>query len=177
MVLYTGHLYSWKGVDTLARAAEILRLRTSVYFVGGTSKDVARFKKEFGNIANLHIMGHRSHKEIPIWQKAADVVVLPNTAREDISKYYTSPMKLFEYMASRRPIVATDIPSIREIVDDSRAIMVKPDDPESMARGIIEALENQELTDRITDAAYHSVALHTWGKRAQRILDFVGKIN
>jgi glycosyltransferase involved in cell wall biosynthesis len=53
-----------------------------------------------------------------MWQKAADALVLPNTAKEDISKYYTSPMKLFEYMASRRPIVATNIPSITEIINE-----------------------------------------------------------
>lgn len=177
MILYTGHLYGWKGVDTLARAAKILGERASAYIIGGTVRDAERFREEFGDISNLYVLGYRAHQEIPLWQKAADVVVLPNTAREDISKYYTSPMKLFEYMASRRPIVATNIPSIREIVDNSSAVIVNPDDPESMARGIIEALENQELVSRITDSAYHSVALHTWDKRAQRILGFVEKIN
>lgn len=177
MILYTGHLYGWKGVDTLARAAKILGERASVYVIGGTVRDAEQFREEFGDISNLYILGYRSHQEIPLWQKAADVVVLPNTAREDISKYYTSPMKLFEYMASRRPIVATDIPSIREIVDSSSAIMVNPDDPESMSQGIIEVLENQELVSRITDAAYNSVVLHTWDKRTQRILGFVEKAN
>ncbi|MHB1118324.1 MAG: glycosyltransferase family 4 protein [Minisyncoccota bacterium] len=177
IVLYTGHLYSWKGVDTLARAAGILDSRASVYIVGGTNEDVARFKKEFGGIPNLHIVGYRPHKEIPVWQKAADAVVLPNTAREDISKYYTSPMKLFEYMASRRPIVATNIPSVQEIVNNLNAIMVIPDDQEAMARGVIEALENTNLVGEITERAYQDVELHTWDKRARRILDFVEKKN
>lgn len=173
MVLYTGHLYSWKGVDTLAHATELLGAHTSVSVVGGTSEDVARFRKEFGHITNLHIVGYRSHSEIPFWQKAADVVVLPNTAREDISKYYTSPMKLFEYMASRRPIVATDIPSIREIVNDTSAVIVSPDDPEAMAKGIVEILGNDDRAKRITEKAYQDVLLHTWDKRAKRISDFL----
>jgi glycosyltransferase involved in cell wall biosynthesis len=177
IVLYTGHLYSWKGVDTLARAAEILSGRTEIYVVGGTHEDVARFKEEFGHISNLHVVGYRPHSEIPLWQKVADVVVLPNTAREDISKYYTSPMKLFEYMASKRPIVATDIPSVREILDNTNAIIVRPDDSQAMARGIIKALEDQSLVNKITNAAYHSVELHTWGKRAGRILNFIEKRN
>lgn len=177
IVLYTGHLYSWKGVDTLARATELLGNRTAVYVVGGTNEDVARFRKRFGHITNLHIVGYRSHKEIPLWQKASDVVVLPNTAREDISKYYTSPMKLFEYMASKRPVVATDIPSIREIVDDTSTVIVSPDDPEAMAKGIVEILENNDHAKKITEKAYQDVLLHTWGKRAKRILDFLEKRN
>lgn len=176
-VLYTGHLYSWKGVETLVHAGELVGDRVSIYVVGGTEKDVLRFREEFGHIPNLHIIGHRPHNEIPLWQKAADVVVLPNTAREDISKYYTSPMKLFEYMASKRPIVATDIPSIREILDDTRAIIITPDDSEAMARGIINALEGHDLTNRITDTAYRFVMLHTWEKRAKRVLEFIEKRN
>ncbi|MDO8573074.1 MAG: glycosyltransferase family 4 protein [bacterium] len=177
IALYTGHLYGWKGVDTLARAAGILSGRAEVYVVGGTREDVVRFKKSFGHILNLHIVGHRPHSEISLWQKAADVVVLPNTARENISKYYTSPMKLFEYMASKRPIVATDIPSVREILDTTNAIIVPPDNPEAMARGIITAFENQSLVSRITDTAYRFVELHTWNKRAGRVLNFVEKRN
>ena len=177
VALYTGHLYGWKGVDTLARAAEVLKSRAEVYVVGGTREDVERFKKEFSSISNLHIVGYRPHNEIPLWQKATDVVVLPNTAREDISKYYTSPMKLFEYMASKRPIVATDIPSVREILDSTNAIIVPPDNPEAMAQGVISALENQSLVSKITNTAYRSVELHTWSKRAGRVLDFVEKRN
>lgn len=177
VVLYTGHLYGWKGVETLAHAAKILNNSASVYIVGGTDTDVVRFRKEFDYISNLHIVGYRPHHEIPLWQKAADVVVLPNTAREDISKYHTSPMKLFEYMASRRPIVATDIPSVREILDETCAVIVTPDDPESMARGIISALKDKTLTNRITDTAYQSVKFHTWEKRAKRITEFVEKIS
>lgn len=176
-VLYTGHLYNWKGVDTLAHAAKILNGRAEVYVVGGTREDVVRFKKAFGHILNLHIVGHRPHSEISLWQKAANVVVLPNTARENISKYYTSPMKLFEYMASKQPIVATDIPSVREILDATNAVIVPPDNPEAMAQGITNALENQGLVNRITDTAYRFVELHTWGKRAGRVLNFVEKRN
>lgn len=175
VVLYTGHLYGWKGVDILARATEILSGHISVYVVGGTDKDTARFKEKFGHIPNLHIVGYRSHTEIPLWQKAADVVVLPNTAREDISKYYTSPMKLFEYMASRRPIVATNIPSVREIVDNSNAVIVNPDDPEAMAKGIMGVLENNDFVKAITEKAYQDVGFHTWEKRAKRVSGFIKK--
>lgn len=174
IVVYTGHLYGWKGVDTLALATEKLPKDINVIFIGGTDADLARFRNTYGKIKNISIVGQREHSEMPLWQKAADVLVLPNTAKEDISKYHTSPMKLFEYMASRRPIVATDIPSVREILDDTNSVIVSPDDPQVMAKGIIEILGDNERAKKITEKAYQDVEYHTWDKRARRILDFVG---
>lgn len=177
IAVYTGHLYGWKGVDTLAEASKQLPEGARVVFVGGTDVDVKRFRDAYGHIKNISILGHRDHSEIPLWQKAADVLVLPNTAKEEISKYQTSPMKLFEYMASKRPIVATDIPSVREILNDSNAVIVSPDDPKTMAKGIIEILENNDAIKRITEKAYQDVLFHTWDKRAKRVLDFMEKKN
>lgn len=173
VIVYTGHLYRWKGVDTLALAAEKLPADTHVFFVGGTETDVDRFRKQYGQSKNMSILGYRDHSQIAFWQKAADVLILPNTAKEEISKHQTSPMKLFEYMASKRPIVATDIPSIREVLSSTNAVIVPPDDSEAMAKGIIEILKNRDQGGRIAKKAYQDVLFHTWDKRAQRILDFV----
>lgn len=175
IAVYTGHLYGWKGVDTLAEAAKKLPEGTLVVFVGGTGLDVKRFKDVYGNIKNISILGHRDHSEIPLWQKAADVLVLPNTAKEDISKYYTSPMKLFEYMASKSPIVASNIPSIAELLNNENAVLVPPDDPEALASGIASVLENQDLARKIALQAMRDVEQYTWEKRAKRILDFMEK--
>lgn len=173
IVVYTGHLYSWKGVDTLALAAKELPDDYLVVFVGGVPEDIKKLSDAHNNETNILIAGWRPHEEIPLWQKAADVLLLPNTSKENISKYYTSPMKLFEYMASKRPIVATDIPSIREVLDESNAVIVTPDDPKSMADGIISILTNNTYKETVTEKAYRDVAMHTWRKRAKRILDFI----
>ncbi len=173
VVLYTGHLYSWKGVDTLAEATKFLPDGTTVYFVGGTDSDVMSFREHFGGISNIVIIGHRNHAEMPLWQKAADVVVVPNTAKENISKYDTSPMKIFEYMASKKPIVATNLPSIREILNETNAVVVNPDDPEAMAHGIMKAINDTTSAQKIVKQAYLDVATHTWDKRAKRIFSFI----
>jgi len=172
IVVYTGHLYSWKGTDTLAEAVRALP-STLMIFVGGTDPDIERFKTLFGSIENIMLVGHKEHAEVPYWQKAADVLVLPNTAKENISKYYTSPMKLFEYMASKRPIVATDIPSIREMLNDNNAIIVVPDNAESLAEGITKVFSDSKLRETITARAYADVENYTWEKRAKRIFDFI----
>lgn len=169
IALYTGHLYSWKGVDTLAEAARIAG-DIEVYVVGGTESDVAAFRAKWGGVENVHIVGRKSHGEIPLWQRAADVLVLPNTAREEISSHYTSPMKLFEYMASGTPIVAPDLPSIREIVGDDRALLMAPDDPAALARGLKNIIENSSAAEARAGAARTLVAEHSWSKRAGRML-------
>lgn len=174
VVVYTGHLYSWKGVDTLAEAARKLP-DVSVFFVGGTDKDVAKFQKKYGKRENINIIGYRPHTEIPIWQKAADVLVLPNTAKEDISKLYTSPMKLFEYMASGPPIVASDIPSIAEILNERNSVLIESDNPQVLAGGIQLILNNKDVAARIAEHAFRDVQKYSWGGRAKRIINFLGR--
>lgn len=165
-VVYTGHLYAWKGVNTLAAAAQ--QLVANVYVVGGTEKDVAGFKARWGHVPNLHVMGHRPHDEMPLWQKAANVVVLPNSGKEEISEHYTSPMKLFEYMASGTPIVASTLPSIEELAGDGRAILVEPDDADALAESIRKALSSGALEESRRALAW--IQDHSWQKRAARIL-------
>ena len=87
---------------------------------------------------------------------------------------------MFEYMASGRPIIATDLPSIREVLNDSsassgrgNAIIVKPDNPEDLARGIKTALENKELVNKISAQAFEDVNKYTWEKRTGDILNFI----
>lgn len=172
IVLYTGHLYGWKGVDTLAQAAKFIP-NANIYFVGGTKEDSERFLKEYGDTPNICLIGHRPHTEIPYWQSAADILVLPNTAKEKISAFYTSPMKLFEYMASRRPIVASDLPSIRQITGDDTAVLCEADNPRALAESIVRTLGDSELCDKVSRLAKEKVKEHTWEKRAQRITDFI----
>lgn len=171
IAVYTGHLYTWKGVDILAEASKNLPENTITVFVGGTDIDVLKFKKKYSEIKNILIVGNRPHKEIPLWQKAADVLVLPNTEKEDISKYYTSPMKLFEYMASKRPIIASRIPSITEILNDKNAILISPDNSKILSDTIIKVCNDFER-EGIINRAYDDVREHSWQKRARRILNF-----
>jgi glycosyltransferase involved in cell wall biosynthesis len=164
--VYTGHLYSWKGVDTLAEAATLLPHDTQVLFVGGREDDIRNFRERYQEVKNIRLVGFRPHHEIPLWQCAADVLVLPNTAKEAISAHYTSPMKLFEYLASGRPIVASRIPSITEILSEEDATLVLPDDAEALLQGILTALSTP-VKPRTT------LADHSWQMRAERVRSFV----
>ena len=174
IVLYTGHLYDWKGVRTLLDAAGYLRGLYFV-FVGGTKGNVKHFRARVADkeLDHVRVLGHRSWIEIPYFLRAADIVVLPNSRSERISDRYTSPLKLFEYMAARRPIVASELPSLREILDESLATFFTPDNPQSLAEAIKLVLAHPEESAQKADRAYEKVKGFTWEKRAEYILQFI----
>ncbi len=170
LISYIGHLYPWKGVYTLVDASKFLNAK--VILVGGLEKDVKKIREYISkkNMNNVVVIGHVGPNEVPIYLKAADVLVLPNSAKDVISMYYTSPLKLFEYMASKRPIVASNLPSIREILNEDNAVLVEPDDPEALAQGIDRVLKDQRLASKVGQKAHEDVMDYTWEKRAERIL-------
>ena len=173
IVLYTGHLYEWKGAQVLADSSRFLDEDAIVVFVGGTKENEKEFKEKNKELKNILILRHKPYSEIPYYLKAADVLVLPNSGKTEISKSWTSPMKMFEYMASKKPIVASDLPSIREILNESNAILVNSDDSGGLAGGINMALKNQAFFDKISIQAYQDVQKYSWFKRSKKIINFL----
>jgi glycosyltransferase involved in cell wall biosynthesis len=99
----------------------------------------------------------------------ADVLVLPNPASA-ISSRATSPLKLFEYMAAGRAILASDLPAIREVLThDVNAWLVPAGDPQAFAEGIRRLTDSRELRARLARAARESVAEYSWSRRAERL--------
>lgn len=178
LAVYTGNLYEWKGVYALADAAKLLGEDVTAVFVGGTDKyliDFRRYISEHG-IGNVLALGYKKYEDMPYYLAASDVLVLPNSAKEEISKFYTSPLKLFEYMAANRPIVATDIPSLREILDETTAAICQPDNPEDLAAKIRAVLADPALGLAVSKAARKKVADYTWEKRSSRITAWIKRL-
>jgi len=177
LIMYTGRLCEWKGIYTLIKSARYLPDNIRVMLVGGFEGERA-LVQEFIDVRDLgkkvSLAGYKEHHEIPYFMSAADVVVLPNTAGSEISKYYTSPLKLFEYMAAGRPIVASDLPSIREVLDDETAILVTPDDPQKLAMGIVSALNGGTRIQEMVQMSSVKVKQYSWDSRARTIMS---KIN
>ena len=176
MVVYAGHLYPWKGSHVLARAGQFVPEDVTIYIVGGTPADVTSFRTyvQTEELRQVRVVGHVPPTKVPAWLRAADVVVLPNSAQSVIGSRYTSPLKLYEYLASGRPIVASDVPAIREVLTDGETgILVAPDDPAALAGGIVTLLADQVRADRIGSAGREWVRSRTWDARARLIRTFV----
>ena len=175
IIMYSGHLFEWKGADVLAEAA--YNMPDSLFvFAGGTDRDIEKFKAKYES-DNILILGRSPHSKVPSLLKAADVLVLPNRSKEIISEKYTSPLKLFEYMMSQRPIVASDLPSIREVLNDKNSILVGSDSPAELMRGIENVLSDSSLAERIAIQSYQDVKEYTWSRRAEKIIRFYAQDN
>jgi glycosyltransferase involved in cell wall biosynthesis len=170
IVVYTGGLLAWKGVDVLVDAARAL---PGAYFViaGGLEADVARLRARVGGLANVRIDGFQAPERIALYLAAGDVGVVPNRSQPAISARYTSPLKVFESMGAGLPLVVSDLPSLREILRaDQDAVFVAPDDARALAAGIERLLADPALCARLSASSRARAPEHTWSARADRLL-------
>lgn len=168
IAMYTGSffLHSWKGVGNVLQAASKLPGHLFI-LVGGTKKEVDALSKEVA--ANVLLIEKQPHSQIPLYLKAADILLLPNTKEKDVSEKYTSPLKLFEYMASKRPIVASNLPSIKEVLNEKNSLLVEPT-IQGLVSGINKISQDEDWADKISAQAYIDVQNYSWQKRAQNII-------
>jgi len=107
---------------------------------------------------------------------AADVLVLPITC-DGATATCASPVKLSEYMAAGRPIVASDLPVLQEVLTDNKnAILTKTNDPPALADGIRRVLNDPLLCKRLSEQALSDVQHLTWRRRAERIVNYLNKL-
>jgi glycosyltransferase involved in cell wall biosynthesis len=172
-VTYAGHLYAWKGVDVLLEALARLEGVRGV-IVGGHERepDLGRLRelaKSLGIADRVRFTGLVTPPEVAAHLREADALVLPNPASA-ISTRFTSPLKLFEYMAAGRPIVASDLPAIREVLrHEQNALLVAPGDPDALAAAVRRLLDDRALADRLARAAHEAAGEYSWDKRAERL--------
>lgn len=171
VVLYAGALDGWKGVDTLLQASVLLPEDLAVAIVGGTPAQVESLSREYPKV---RFLGYRPYRELPTNLSAANVLVLPNTGTQEVSARFTSPLKLFAYMASGKPIVASDLPSIREVLTDESAVLVAPDDAAALAAGVMRVCTDAVLAGTFAREARNRVEDYSWSGRAERVLSSVG---
>ena len=171
IIAYAGNFsfHDWKGVEIMLESLKYLP-GVVCLLVGGEPSEKIEIKRRYP-AENIIITGFKIHGEVPVYLKAADVLVLPNKRGNQNSAYYTSPLKLFEYMASQRPIVASDLPAIREVLNEANAVLVKPDDPKALAEGVKRVLAADRLADRLARQALADVHNYTWQKRAEKIIN------
>lgn len=172
ILLYVGKIYPWKGMDILVKAASSFK-NALVYLVGGDEEELKKSASQIMLSPNIICVGHRDYKEIPVWLAAADVFLVLGTKSNDYSYFHTSPMKLFEYMISARPIVASRTPANCEIVSRDEACFYEPDNVENLAFMANHTMANRTKMKEMVENAFKKAKLFSWDRRAASILDFI----
>lgn len=179
-LIYVGQLYPWKGVDLILRALVHVP-RAELIIVGGLPDDCQQTRlkdlaKQLGIGERVCFCGPRSYEQVPGLLATAGVALLP-LAEGLVARCFTSPLKLFDYLAAGLPIVASDFPSVREVLRDGHnALLVPPNDPTAMGAAVNRLLDQPELAARLGSQARRDAANHTWDRRAERILSaFAGQ--
>jgi glycosyltransferase involved in cell wall biosynthesis len=172
-VTYIGQLYPWKGVDVLVEAMRNVR-DAELVIVGGLppERDLDRLKNLASRLSvgdRVRFRGFVPPPELEAERARADVFAIP-LLDSTTARLFTSPLKLFEAMASGRPIVASDLASIREILrHEENALLVPPGDPRALAQGIERLLMDPALSARLAARAFEDVKAYSWDRRAQAI--------
>ncbi len=176
LALYVGHLYAWKGAEVILDCAAIMKNEKLFFLLaGGTEKDIAAYQAKINErgLSNVRLLGHKKKADIPGLQMSADVLLLPNIPVNQESDRFTSPIKMFEYMAAGVPIVASDLPSIREILNEENASLVKAGDALAMAEAIRSLIRDKARGLARSTRARADVEQYSWENRARKMLGFM----
>ena len=177
IIMYCGSLKSGKGISIILQTAKCLK-NCKFILVGGSKRAVnywkLQIKKE--NIQNVFFTGFIAPQIVPYYLKSADILFMPYDLTEQnmiMDVNTTSPLKIFEYMASKRPIVTTKIPTIEKIIfHEEHALLTTPNDIENIVDSIQRLLNDEKLAKMISDNAYKKVKEYTYTERCHRILKF-----
>jgi len=177
-LIYTGNFSSWKGLDVLIHAVQILKydhdLKLKVLLVGASDIDILTF----GNLIKFHnvtdcvkISERKYHKEIYNLLESSKVGVIPNKFEGD-GMLYTNPLKLYEYMGAGMKIVVSKLPSIESAVSNDVVFFAKPENPQDLAETIKKALDSP----KINKMKLRKIAeKFTWESRAEKFLNILNE--
>lgn len=169
-IMYIGGLERWKGIDTFCEAAALLP-QLQFVAIGGTTEQVVSQQNTYPDVM---FVGQRPYKDLPTNQQAADVLVVPNTATSKLSSEYTSPLKLFAHMTSKKPLIISNIPSLTRILSPAHATTFEAGDSRSLAKAITEVCSNYSVAEAKAALTHTLSQEYTWKKRAEKIKVFLG---
>jgi len=179
-VLYAGQLYPWKGVDVLVEAMAAVPDARLVILGGiegeADSRRIRGLVEARGLAARTELPGLVPQARVADELRRAAVVVVP-FLRAGMTERHTSPLKVFEAMAAGRPIVASDLPSSREVLrDGENALLVPPGDESALADAVRRLLSDSGLATRLARAAWDEAPRYSWDARARALRELFAEV-
>ncbi len=177
IVMYVGHLYEGRGIDLIEQLSQELPYIKFV-IIGGKFNDLQYRKTRSTELklTNLHYWGFIPNSELQDYYQLADVLIMPYENKVTVSGggdtvQWMSPMKTFEYLASGKPVISSDLPALREVLNDNNAVLVEADNLEHWKNSILNTLTNSKMTTTMCQNARITAESNTWQARASQILD------
>jgi len=174
---YTGHLYPGRGMDILVGLARHFP-GTNFLWVGGRRVDIVFWQDRLHQegLNNIHLTGFIENQYIPLYQAAADLLVMPYQEQVGVSSggdtsSICSPMKMFEYLAAGRPILSSDLPVLHEVLNDKNAVFCPPNDPEKWQIALGGLLEDEIKRSKLSEQARADALQYSWHDRTSRALE------
>lgn len=175
VICFVGLFYPWHGVRFLAEAFALLHAKhpDARLVLVGDGEEAPAVRSQLaknGALDATHFAGLVSRSEAPGFMAAADVLVSPHA---DVHRFIGSPVKVFEYMAAGKPIVATRVAQLAEVLTDGEtALLVAPEDPQDMSDALERLYADRPLGRRLGAAARALAEReHSWDARLSAVLE------
>lgn len=179
VVGFVGSLKAWHDHEALLDAFAVLASRDPRFHLlivgdGPTRDWIEGYVRGARLQGRVTVTGWVSYEELPALLTRADVAVAPYGRLEE---FYFSPLKLFEYMAAGRPIVASAIGQVRDvIVDGTTGLLVEPGDVDGLVRAVERLFRDPRLRYSLGEEAVRSAQEYTWEKNAARTVEIAGSL-
>ncbi len=178
LITYTGSLAEWKSTEFILESCKYITKNVKFVIVGGTENEISKLRKKF-NSEKIHFQPRIPHKIIPDYLNASDILVMytpPIKKIKGLSSF--APLKLLEYLAVGKPILAPELPWIKEVIHNlENGILFDPESPKNLAEQIDNLIDNKKIMEKIAKNAKKDSEKYTLDKRANLIIEIISKIN
>jgi glycosyltransferase involved in cell wall biosynthesis len=178
---YIGQLHEGKGMAVIAELVRRCEW-AEFHIVGGMEEDIERWRTALEDASNITFHGYVPYAETHRYRQSVDVALAPyqrevyghGGGNINLGRWM-SPLKLFEYMAAGTPIVASDLPVLREVlVDEETALLCEPAALNEWERALERLRDDPEERKRLSENAREAYeANYTWKMRCEMVLDGV----
>ena len=171
--VYVGHLYDDRGIQEILAVAAAY-LSCNFLLVGGHPEHIKKWQAIVNDrgLGNITLTGFVNNSEVSKYLWAADILMMPYSQHCPTADWM-SPLKLFEYMAAGRAILATNLDTIQTILTDGvNALLVEPDSADSLTRGFEKLFNDPELRESLAANAKAEVKGFSWDQRVKNILEY-----